>query len=235
MADESHCLLLRDAGACEASYDRYACAMERKMGQTYAAKKTVPIARSLRWHVIRHPSAFLFHLYEERTQGRDKRGRVTAPAFNRERDLICSGVDVCQRKARLAKAAALANGDFKGSPHPFRLSFQLFPDQRFFSWRDFLFFFRTIGGYPEFGARIYGRESPGDRFEKNDAPDANIEQCAVQAGRAKSRVFGRMLAPLEILDDMLSFQLSWPPHILGLKKRGYCVPSLAVFCKSVWL
>ena len=235
MPNKPHCLLLGNAGPRESSYDRHARAMERKMRETYAPKETVPVARLLCRHVVCHLSAFLFHFREKWSQSRDKRSCVATPSFNRERDLICSGIHICQRKRRLAKPTALADGNFKGNAHPRRLGFELFPYQRFFFRRDLVFVFRTVRSDAEFRARISSREFPRDRFKHNDAPNADIEECAIETHGAKSRVFGRMLAPVQILHDMLSFQLAWSVHVLGFKKRAYCIPSLPVFFQSVRL
>ena len=235
MAYKPHCLLLRDAGACESRYDRHSCAVEGKMGKTYTPKETVPVARSLCWHVVRCLLALLFQFREKGFQSRNKRSCVATPSFDRERDFIGSCVDIFQRKTRLGKAATLPNGDFKGGAHPSGLRFELVPYQRFFLRRDLFFIFRSVRSYAELRARIYRCEFPGDRFEHNDAPDADVEQCTVKTHRPKSRVFGRMLAPLQILNDVLSFQLARSVHLLGLKKSAYCIPSFPVFCESVRL
>ena len=179
MPNKPHCLLLGNAGPRESSYDRHARAMERKMRETYAPKETVPVARFLCRHVVCHLSAFLFHFREKWSQSRDKRSCVATPSFNRERDLICSGIHICQRKRRLAKPTALADGNFKGNAHPRRLGFELFPYQRFFFRRDLVFVFRTVRSDAEFRARISSREFPRDRLEHNDAPNADIEECAL--------------------------------------------------------
>ena len=71
------------------------------------------------------------------------------------------------------------------------------------------------------------------QVEYDDAPDANVEEGAVETNRAKPRVLRGILTPLEILNDIFSFQLARPVHVPGFQKRAYRIPGLLVFRESV--
>lgn len=233
MTDKSHCLLLRDAVAGQSRDDCHACAMEGKMGKADSSEKTVPITRSLGWHFVSYLLALFFHFPKKWPQSRDQRSGVATTSFNGERDFVLFCIDIFQRKGRFAKAATLANCDFKGDAHPGRLRSELFPYQPFFFRRDLVFIFGKVRRNAEPRTGIDRGEFPCDRFEHDDAPDANVEQGAVETNRTKPRVLRGILTPLQILSDMFSFQLARPVHTPRFQKRAYRIPGLLVFRESV--
>src|SRR5436189_205310 len=97
--------LARDIGYCAWSIGM--------MKKADSPEKTVPIARSLRWHLVSHLPTLLLQFPEKRPQSGDKRSGVATTSFNREGDFVRFCVDIFQGKACFAKAAALANRDFK--------------------------------------------------------------------------------------------------------------------------
>jgi hypothetical protein len=233
MADESHRLLLGHSLAGESRDNRHSRAVKGKMGEADSPEKAVPIACSLCWHLVGHLPALFLHFSKKRPQSRDKRSGVATSAFDRERDFARFDIDVFERKACLAKAAALANRDFKGDAHPLRLRFKFFPYQSLFLRRYLMLVFGKVCANPELRAGISRREFSRDCFKHDDAPDTDVEERAIKANRAEARVLGRILTPFQVINDMLSFDLAWPPEIVGFQKRGYGTPRLLVFGKRV--
>lgn len=233
MTNKSHRLLLGHSFASESGNDCDSRAVEGKVRKADSPKKTVPVACSLRWHVVSHLPALFLHFAKKRPQSRDKRGCVATTSLDRERNFVRFDIDILEGKARFAKAAALPDCDLKRDAHPGRLRFEFVPYQRLFFQRYLMFFLGVVGRNAKLRTRIDRGKFPRNGFEHDDAPNTNVEQGTVETNRTKSAFLRRILTPFEILNDVFSFQLARALDIPGFQERADGIPSLLVFRKSV--